>query len=505
MIKTRWLYRITFLYLLIPFIIFCMGWLRLALMIPVVALILAAAFQLLRHAPEVEVEYSRKLLIWLLFFTGAWVFLSGVGGYAFQNWDHHWRNAVLRDLIAYDWPVFYTRPDKGPIRMLVYYIGDWLPAALAGKLFGWKFANFILFLWTWLGVLLVVIHLHRKLKTSLLNATLLLVFFSGMDVFGTLFFAKEYPTLWPPIQHLEWSMGLQYSSFTTQLFWVFNQSVPAWLCAVLILESNSLLFDQTKRITLRPDQKLLFWSLCFFFAPLASIGLLPYLCIEGFKGTDLKQIFKNIHPLPLFASGVIVMISYLFFSSNSAAQERGFQSVVLKDFLAFFFLEGGILLLVLAVVKWRDLRWMVTCLLLAALPFFQIGSGLDLMMRASIVPLFYLMMMSGEVVFQAGTSRVHRAILAVVLLIGAFTPLYELNRSLYRTFDYYFILEESEHAAPIEGPVKHLQQPGSPEFDHPGSLTADGIPTFKFMTDELSRNFIANVRQSLYYQFISSR
>jgi hypothetical protein len=506
MIKTRWLYRITFLYLLIPFIIFCVGWLRLAVMIPVVALILAAAFQLLRHAPEVEIEYSRKLLLWLLFFTGAWVFLSGVGGYAFQNWDHHWRNAVLRDLIAYDWPVFYARPEKGPITMLVYYVGYWLPAALAGKLFGWKFATFVLYVWTWLGVLLVVVHLHRKLKTSMLNAALLLIFFSGMDALGSLLFAAEYPTLWPPIQHLEiWAGNLQYSSFSTQLFWVFNQAVPAWLCCILILESNSLLFDQSQRASLQPDQKVFIWSLCFFFAPLASIGLFPYLCIEWLRGRDFKLLFKNLSLLPLLSSGVIVMISYLFFSSNTAAQERSFQAIAIGDFIPFFLLEGGILWLMLAPSKWRDPRWIVTGSLLLILPFIQIGSGRDLVMRASIAPLFYLMMMTAEFFFQPATPRFYRIAFAAILAVGALTPLYEINRSAQRTFAYYFVLDESELAQPPLEPVTHLAQAGAPEGEHPGALTAEGIPTLKFMTDELSRNFIANVRQSLYYQFVSSR
>ncbi len=474
-------------------------------MLPVVALILLAAFQLLRHAPEAEIEYSQKLLTSLLFITVAWVFLSGVGGYAFQNWDHHWRNVVLRDLIAYDWPVFYAQPEKGPTNMLVYYVGYWLPAALTGKLFGWKFASFFLLLWTWLGILLVVLHLHRKLKTSLLNVTLLLIFFSGMDALGSLFFAAEYPTLWPPTQHLEiWSANLQYSSFTTQLFWVFNQAVPAWLCAALILESTSLLFDQSRRITPGPDQKVLIWSLCFFLAPLASIGLLPYLCIEWFKGRDFKLLFKNIQLIPLLSSAVIVAISYLFFSSNAAAQERGFQAVAIEDFLPFFLLEGGILWLMLASMKWGDPRWIVTGCLLLILPFVQLGSGRDFVMRASIAPLFYLMIMTAEVFFQPETPRFYRVAFAVLLVIGALTPLYEINRSIHRTFEYYFVLDESDLAQPPIEPVTHLAQAGAPESEHPGALTAEGIPTLRFMTDELSRNFIANVRQSLYYRFLSA-
>jgi hypothetical protein len=504
--KNYWFYRITYLYLIIPFIIFCMGWLRLSIALPIVGLIIFVLWQFLHRDQASEEKTPLWIIFYMALFAGLWVFLSGVGGYSFQNWDHNWRNVVLRDLIAYDWPVIYSNPDKGPIKMLVYYVGYWLPAALAGKLFGWKFANFILFLWTWLGVFLVAFHLNGKLKTSVFKTTLLFIFFSGMDVLGTLFFAADYPTLWPPIQHLEiWSGDLQYSSFTTQLFWVFNQAVPAWLCVVLILESNDLLFDRSNLNSPSFYQKLFIWSLCFFFAPLASIGLFPYLCIEWPKGMNFKLLFKNIHPGFLFASGIVVLISFLFFSSNSAAQERGFQSLTLMDFLPFFLLEGGILWLLLAPMKWRDPYWTVTGLLLLALPFIQIGSGRDFVMRASIAPLFYLMVMTGEVVFQNTVPRFYRWAFVFVLLLGTLTPLYEINRSIYRTFDYYFILDESQLAQPPLEPVTHLEQPGTPESEHPGSLAAEGIPTLKFMTDELSKNFIANVRQSLYYRFLSSR
>lgn len=505
--QTRWLTRITYLYLLIPFIIFCMGWLQLSIAIPVTAILMWALWQLLKQSPgSHSLIPNSRFPIYVLLVTGLWVFLSGVGGYAFQNWDHHWRNAVLRDLITYDWPVVYSSPEHGPIKMLIYYVGYWLPAALAGKVFGWQAANFTLFLWTWLGVFLVVLQVNIKFKISLFKTAFLLIFFSGMDMLGTLLFARDYPTLWPPIQHLEiWAGNLQFSAFTTQLFWVFNQAVPAWLCIVLILESASEPPDIQRQASRFQSQKIFIWSLCFFFAPLASLGLLPYLLIEWFKQTDIKFPFKNIRLDLLVASGVILLISYLFFSSNTAAQERGLQSFVLKDFLVFLLFEGGILWLLLAPFKWRDPRWTVTGLLLILIPFVQLGSGRDFVMRASIAPLFYLMLMTGEVLFQSTSPRILRIALYGLLLIGALTPLYEINRSLVRTSEYYFLLDDSQRMQPASEVITHLEQPGAPESEHPNMLVADEIQTLKFMDDKLSKNFIANVRQSLYYRYISPR
>jgi hypothetical protein len=117
------------------------------------------------------------------------------------------------------------------------------------------------------------------------------------------------------------------------------------------------------------------------------------------------------------------------------------------------------------------------------------------------------MIMVGEVIFLSTSPRILRFTLYAVLLIGALTPLYEINRSVYRTFEYYFVQDESDCSCdvPSSGSVTHLAQGVSPELEHPNTLTADDIKTLKFMDDKLSKNFIANVRQSLYYRYMSSR
>lgn len=159
----KWLSRITWLYLLLPFILFCMGWLRLSVALPVVLICAWALYILIKDETNTAAVLDLgKFAPAGVLIAVVWVLLSGVGGMAFQNWDHHWRNAVLHDLIQYDWPVVYAAADTGPVRMLVYYIGFWLPAAWAGKLLGWEFANLFLFLWTSLGVLLTALHLSTE-------------------------------------------------------------------------------------------------------------------------------------------------------------------------------------------------------------------------------------------------------------------------------------------------------------------------------------------------------
>ena len=523
--------RLSYIYLTLPFILFLFGWVRLTIAIPLALIFLFALYKLLtfRQAqgeitnPQSPISQSTNLPLptshwspstvhWLLL-TVSWLLLSGIGGYAFQNWDHNWRNVVFRDLMNFDWPVYYAQPESGPVKMLVYYVGFWLPSAAVGKLLNWQAANFALFAWTFLGILLVTHHLASALKTSAFKATLLLIFFSGLDAIGTLFFPQEYPTLFPPITHLEtWAGTLQYSSFTTQLFWVFNQAVPAWLCIALFvtLSDSEGSLPQSKEI-LRSAQNdmrgeiILLWTLCFFFAPLAAMGLLPYILIKLIKQTDFKSPFKNLRWEIFLAPTIIFLLSTFYFLANTAAQSRGFQSLPLDKFFAFFLLEGGLLWLVLAPSKFRDPRWIVTGILLAIIPFIQLGSDRDFVMRASIAPLFYLMLMTGQTIFDKSSSRFSLIAVYCLLALGSLTSLYEINRSLYRTFDYYFLQDTCSACDFSTDPITKLAQPGVPEEEHPGTLTADALPTLQLMTDELSQNFIANVRQTIYYRFLSPR
>jgi hypothetical protein len=495
MLKTNWLHRITFIYLALPVAFFLLGWLRLIIGFGLTAVLIWAFLRLWKEYPVEnggQTDSLRKSLP-VIMISCAWVLLSGVGGYAFQNWDHHFRNAVFHDLIAYDWPVIYSEPASGPVRMMVYYMGYWLPAAWIGKWLGWQAANAALFLWTWFGVTLVGLHLTRRF--SHWTSMLLLVFFSGLDFIGVIFFVREtYPPLWPPVSHLEiWAGGLQYSSFTTQLFWVFNQAVPTWLCAVAILTKESR------------KHAPLFWSFCFFYAPLPALGLLPFLLIEMLSPiwedrNPHAQAYRDFLTPSTLAAVLLAGVSLIYFRSNTAAQTRGLQAVNVSRWLPFILLDGGLLWLLLFPRHRNDVRWLAAGVLLVLLPFLRLGNAGDFVMRASIPALFYLMVWCGQAIISS-SRNLATVMIMVVLALGALTPLYEINRSIYRTAEYYFI--PASRATALELPVIHLSPKVIPEYEHPGRLAADSLQTLSGLQDQLSRNFIANVRRTFFYKYLS--
>ena len=70
----------------------------------------------------------------------------------------------------------------------------------------------------------------------------ILIFFSGLDIVGAYLTSMDYINMRYDPWHLEWwGTPYQYSSMTTQLFWVFNQAtsgVVVYQCLTYIQKNN---------------------------------------------------------------------------------------------------------------------------------------------------------------------------------------------------------------------------------------------------------------------------
>lgn len=371
---TRWLTGAAFTYLLLPWFIFSWGWLRAEVAILSSLMLLLAIRELWESGNETLERISGICKGSLILF--AWLILSGIGGFAFQNADHNWRNAVLRDLINYPWPVRYRLSESSDTHLLAYYIGFWLPSALIGKLLGWKAANIALLIWSFGGILIGALLISLHTRQALWKTSLLLAFFSGADVVGVALTRQLSDLLWPPTRHIEWWYERQYSSFTTQLFWVYNQAIPAWIGTLLIHSASKLKFA------------LLAWALTLFFAPLPAAGLLPFALTKIIP--IIRQISSAEHkpqlslPPSLLLSGMVLVTASLYLSTNSAGRILKLSSPPVGTLLFFCLLEGGLIWLLMTRMYYRDPNHYVIGLLLFTLPFVQIGYEKDFTMRASI-------------------------------------------------------------------------------------------------------------------------
>ena len=180
-------------YMVIPIIIFLIGWLKIYVGITLSAVLLFGLFYFVkkRYKKDEFFYIEMKAVCIMLLVICIWVFLSGVGGYFCQRSDLHWRNAIFRDLIDYSWPVIY--PETG--NALVYYYIFWMLPALVGKALGWEAANFSLFLWTIIGIFISMLLLCKTLRAfsmkRALTVTTIYVFWSGLNIIGMIYMAMK--------------------------------------------------------------------------------------------------------------------------------------------------------------------------------------------------------------------------------------------------------------------------------------------------------------------------
>ena len=332
----------SYVYLVLPLIIFVLGWIKPVYGIPFAIIIAACAvLAIKRHFKQDESLSKTGLHFWneldasdkkrlfvIVLVVMLWVILSGISGYVWQNDDLPTRNTFFWTLIDEKWPLVRIYEDG--LFAVIYYVGFWLPAAFVGKLLGFTAGNAFLTLWAAFGVLLVYGLICNARKKVEIWPLFVFIFFSGIDVIELYFSAGGiFPIL--GIDHLEKYSFFQYSSFTTQLFWVFNQTLPAWVATAFIV-----LYEKPKNIIFTWLTMLI--SSCFPF-----VGLFPFVVYVIFTrgGFERKSDFKanyweaikaftaSVKSVENVLGGLVAgVILFLYLEGNNALNES------LKPFFA---------------------------------------------------------------------------------------------------------------------------------------------------------------------------
>lgn len=467
------LITLCYLFLITPIIIFLFGWLKPLIAVVSTVILVFGAYQTIKNFTYIESRHyiNFRFVVITIFVISIWVILSGIGGFGSQNYDFHSRNAIFRDLIDQNWPVIYDFSENpiisntfGETGALVYYFHYWLPSALIGKLSNWMTANYFLFSWSIIGAVLSILLITRYIGRPKLVIPLVFIFWSGLDILGSsilnhrelisqayvsgifsirALLGNSLVTILDNKQ-LEWWSGahlFQYSSFTTQLFWVFNQSIPAWLTTLLLLNQqkrNSIIFT---------------YSLILFFAPLPAIGLFPFLIFKLIK-PEIKNIRKKIFSINQFVKQtfsyqnvappvLVASLALLYFSTTAGSHPHGFiwsmsQLVwhnLLYIYLLFCFVEFFLFSLFGFNGKSEKIILIFTIIILFIIPLYQYGSSNDFVMRASIPPLIVLFTISFKNIFTKYQEvltfkrEIAVVILIIILAIGSITPYHEIIRS----------------------------------------------------------------------------
>jgi len=428
--------KITYLYLILPLCIFLINWLNpVVASIALISLIIILKFTF-KDLLNRKLEITKYQLILVISIAALWCVLAGIGGLYYQSPDWHWRNAIFRDLINFSHPVIY---DNGAA--LVYYFGLFLPAAIVGKLmlfFGstpelaFKIGNLFNLLYSVFGIVLVFLQtllLTNAKKKHIFIVIFLFILFSGLDIlYGK---NNSYEIL-----HIEWHKhGWQFSSNTTLLFWVYNQTIAPWLITALFLRRS---FNISNYGFLA--------ALGLFYAPLPFAGLCLYLSfmaicrfIIQFTKKHLKWFFKDLFNIKNFLSIFILMpIFYCFYSSNITANEH--QIYIINEpfnILKFVFIEFGFYFFFIGIKNLKNPLYYISLFSLFFVLFFKIGDNIDFCMRASIPALFVMFILVIKYLFDSNRLLLGKILLSVTLLLGMVTPYFEFYRGYFLNYVYF--------------------------------------------------------------------
>lgn len=325
-----------YIYLALPAVLFFAGWCRWQAGIPLAAAAVCAVVLCIReHCRDGSsfldaktAEYTAGYRQWgriciIAAAVFAWTWLSGVGGYVWQNTDHPIRNEIFRLLMEEPWPVV-KETDAGA-RGLVYYLGCWLPAAWIGRLGGPEAGWAAQYLWIAAGILLMYALFCSCRKKLSVWPLFLMIWFSGLDAAGMLLRSPGSFRVFSTLSLDEWFGYYQFSSMTTQLFWVFNQAVPAWVLCMLVFLGE------------KPANLVFVSSLVILTSTFPFAGMVPFIgyfmvtrSIGEMKGANgqrkpsigiyMEVFLKNCFSLQNLAGIVVTAVSFLYIAENGAVQ-----------------------------------------------------------------------------------------------------------------------------------------------------------------------------------------
>jgi len=442
--------------------------------------------------------YKIALVVALI---AVWVYFSGIGGFVWQNSDHWWRNEIFNILVDYDWPAI--KGTQSGDRAVCYYIGFWLVPAIFGKIFGMSTGYFAQYIWAVLGIVLTYFFICRRLKKITIFYLILFIFFSGLDILGLIindydaFLNFEWGT------HIEtWIEGYQYSSFTTQLFWVFNQAIYGWLITLIILEEENnaivlliaagllsatlpmvglcvialvvvaknimreklirnngiireflrscityenivgviciallgmlYLDNDTTRMSIHLSGRQLA-ILMFVFVILTYVSILFLRWLRGKGYIHLNIIREHINAYILIPASLGVLLIAIVIANNNGTINAGnsvTQDNSIITYLLFLLIEIGAYLLFTIKDYKNDVVYIASIILLLLSPLIVIGAGVDFCMRVSIPGLLILFISFLESIMRKIKEKhiFSIAIISLVIIIGAITPLNEFVR-----------------------------------------------------------------------------
>lgn len=425
------LHRVSIAYLALPLAIWLLGWFRPWAGIPAAALLVAG----LRHALSGSwrpAAPSRATLV-VLGAALACVILTPAGGFFLHGFDWMVHRAVFLDLAQGGWPTYVADHPEAAPRLLRYYLGWYLPPALAARAAGATALDWAVPIWTWCGTALIAMLFARGMPTAraALLAVAVLFLFGGLDAADAVLLRAMDGFVHPPISnwYLEYQANFETFSTTPQHF------IPAGIASLLLLQLRGCpRFLAVAGVVLVAS---LFWS------TLLTLGLAP-LAAAAALGRDRLRFLASWQNV--LAAAPLAALAAIYLTSGETDFPRAWlwnlwgSSAGLAARLALLYATE---FLVLAAAIWRlepasgrDPFFLVVIAILLATPLYHYGSDVqsELSLRFPVPALVALAYYAAraiaarlpEAAQTRSTTRAHRPVawwfLVALLAAGAVLP-----------------------------------------------------------------------------------
>ena len=502
-----------FAILIVPVLIFFFGWLKWYLAVLFSGILLFGVIWMIKkdywsNADVLEIPIFHFVLIVAVF--GVWILFSGSCGVGapITNGDLPYRNAYLRDLTEFNWPVYYPETDVN----LCYYYIFWMIPALFGKILGVSVAFFVQWLWILLIVLtsfLLITYLLKDYNTKTFwLICVFIILWSGMNLVGTLVcdilghspygiamssmegWCDGYGGFGEPFEFI-------YRSNQDSICQIYNQ-ILVWIAVPLYLQSRKIHNYAMIGLLLLP------------FSPWGTLGLALIMIIDAkyhFNRDGFKFIIREIFSVQNICSITSLLIVFgLFFASNSrtnVSQGGGIGMLSLNRFdfdhimeiILFWLCEFGIYCLFIKKFFQKDYLFKVVILLLMLIPLFWIGgpTSRDFCMNASLPALYILMIymiiyIKDEVMGKILNFK--HFVLIICLITAAYTPIFDIaaktkvmcaNKSFAVQNDWFYTFSNKDPDTLQNQAVKNSER--TVFFKYLAKLYKDGVSA---VSDELS-------------------
>ncbi len=289
-------HRLAILYLVLPVIIWLVGWFHWWLGIPAALLIAIALGRPILPTWRVsswKFSFTPATGV-LLLIALAWVMATAAGG-VFDinnyNWDRN--RAIFLELSRHDWPVYFTTYFEVPL-LLRYYLGYFTVPGMFGNWFGVAALNWAVPVWTWCGAALSLLLFTQRHRRWMTFAAVPFLIFFGMT--------EDHVLKWGALE-------IQSS------LWHFSNSPHHFIAGALY----TLLLIRLRRHQQFLGVSGIVLATSLFWSPFVAIGLLPLVAVLILQnGIPTFLRWQNLLVAPPLA---LLLVAYL--SSGSAQYPRG--------------------------------------------------------------------------------------------------------------------------------------------------------------------------------------